>query len=74
LCAYSWSFEVFSPGIPAVSLREGCADNVTPYRVLVVGQITSFLPSAKGREFPLLDVGAEALLQSQWGVLGLRAP
>jgi hypothetical protein len=37
---------------------------VPPCRILVVVQITSFLPSAKGLEFLLFDRGTGALLQS----------
>jgi hypothetical protein len=37
----------FSPGVPAIFFREGYAGNVTPCRVLVVVQITSFLPSVR---------------------------
>jgi hypothetical protein len=47
-----------------VFLREGYAGYVTHCRVLVVMQITSFLPSVKDLEFPLFDGGAGALLQS----------
>jgi hypothetical protein len=57
-----WGFEVFSPEAPAVFLREEYAGNVTPYRVLVVVQITSFLPTARGLEFPPFDWGAGILL------------
>jgi hypothetical protein len=46
---------VFFSGAPGVFLREGCAENVTPCRVLVVVQTTSFLPSVSGLEFPLFD-------------------
>jgi hypothetical protein len=38
----------FSSGAPAVFLREGYAVYVTPYRVLIVVHITSFLPSVIG--------------------------
>jgi hypothetical protein len=51
-----------SPGAPAVFLREGCAGNVAPCRVLAVVQITSFLPSVRGLEFPLFDADAGTLL------------
>jgi hypothetical protein len=47
--------------------------NITPCGNLVVVQITSFLHSVRGLEFPLFDVGAGTLLQSQRGVLGLCA-
>jgi hypothetical protein len=63
----------FFSGVPAVFLREESAGNVTPFRVLVVVQISSFLPSARGLEFPLFGGGKRALLQSQWGTLGLCA-
>jgi hypothetical protein len=43
-----------SPGAPAVFLREGCAGNVAPCRVLAVVQITSFLPSVRGWSSPSL--------------------
>jgi hypothetical protein len=45
----------FSSGAPAVFLRKGYAGNVTLCRVLVVVQITSFLPSRKGLEFQVFD-------------------
>jgi hypothetical protein len=54
-----------------VFLREGYVGYVTLCRVLLVMQITSFLPEVKGLEFLLFDGGAGALLQSQWGALGL---
>jgi hypothetical protein len=63
----------FSPGALAVFLRERYAGNVTPCSVLVVLQITSFLPSARRVEFLLFDWGTGTLLQSQRGVLGLCA-
>jgi hypothetical protein len=34
-------------------------------------QFTSFLPSVRELEFPLFDEETEALLQSQWGTLGV---
>jgi hypothetical protein len=61
----------FSPGAPTVFLRERYAGYVTPCSVLVVVPITSFLPSVRGLEFPFFDGGTGALLQSQWGSLGL---
>jgi hypothetical protein len=64
-------FGFFSPGAPAVFLREGYARNVNHCRVLVVVQITSFLPSVRGLNFPLFDGGIGTLPQSQWGVLDL---
>jgi hypothetical protein len=66
-------FWVFSPGIPAVFLREEYAGNITPCRVLVVEQITSFPPSMIELGFPLFDEEVGTLLWSQWGVLGLYA-
>jgi hypothetical protein len=56
-----------------VFLREGCVGYVTPCRVLVALLITSFLPSVRAArvEFLLFDQDIRALLQSQWGVLGL---
>jgi hypothetical protein len=59
-------FSFFSPGAPTVFLREGCTGNITPCSVLAVVQITSFLPSARGLEFPLFDGDTRTLLQSQW--------
>jgi hypothetical protein len=52
---------------------EGYAGNVTPCRVLVVVQITSFLPSARGLEFLLFDGGVGTLLKSLWEMLDLCA-
>jgi hypothetical protein len=45
---------VFSPGAPAVFLREGYAGYVALCRVLVVVPTTSFLLSAKGGGVPTL--------------------
>jgi hypothetical protein len=53
----------FSPGAPALLLREGYAGYVAPHRVFIVVPITSFLSSARGLEFLLFDGGAGALLQ-----------
>jgi hypothetical protein len=55
----------FSPRAPEVFLREGYAGNFTPCWVLVVVQIISFLPSARGLEFPIFDSGMGTLLPSQ---------
>jgi hypothetical protein len=63
----------FSPGAPAVFLSVGYAGYVTPCRVLIVVPIISFLSSLRGLEFPLFDWSSEALLQSQWGMLGFCA-
>jgi hypothetical protein len=41
----------FSPGTPALFLREGYVGCVTPCRILVVVPITSFLPSVRRLEF-----------------------
>jgi hypothetical protein len=60
-------------GAPAVFLRDGYAGYVTSCRVLVVLQITSFLSSVMGLEFLPFDGGIRALLQSQFGMLGLYA-
>jgi hypothetical protein len=57
-------FKSFSPGTPAVFVREDYARNVTLYRVLVVVQIISFLPSPRDLEFSLFDGGVRTLLQS----------
>jgi hypothetical protein len=57
LCSCGWDFGFFSPGVPAVFLKEGYAENITPGRVLVVMQITSFLPSVRELGFQLLDGG-----------------
>jgi hypothetical protein len=54
-----------------VLLREGDAGYVAPFKVLVVLQITSFLPSVWGLEFLFFDECTGALLQSQWGGVGL---
>jgi hypothetical protein len=54
-----------------VILREEYTGYVTPCRVLVVVPITSFLSSVRGLEFLLFDGGTGALLQLQWGALGL---
>jgi hypothetical protein len=63
----------FPPESPAMFLSEKYVGYVTPYRILAVMSITSFLPSAGGLEFPLFDEGTGALLQWQWGALGLCA-
>jgi hypothetical protein len=63
----------FSLGALAVFLREGYTGYITPCRVLAMVQITSFLPSVRGLEFPLFDGSTGALLQSQWDMLGLCA-
>jgi hypothetical protein len=73
LCPCSWYFESFSPVASAVFLRDGYAGNVTPCRVLVMVQITSFLFSVRGLELQLYDGGVEHLLQSQRSVLCLCA-
>jgi hypothetical protein len=73
LCAPVVGVLSFFLGAPAVFLRERYAGYVSHCRVLVVVPVTSFLPSAKGLEFSLFDGGREALLQSQWGALGLCA-
>jgi hypothetical protein len=52
----------FSPGAPAVFLKEGYAGYVTPCRVLVVVLITSFLSPVRGLEFLLFEEGAGVLL------------
>jgi hypothetical protein len=44
----------FSPGAPAVFLREGYAGNVTSCWVLVVLQITFFSPFSEGAGVPPL--------------------
>jgi hypothetical protein len=68
----SWGFEFFLPDFQKYwNSREEYARNVTPYRILVVVQITFFRPSSRGLEFPLLHECLGALLKSQWGVLGL---
>jgi hypothetical protein len=56
-----------------VFLREGYTVYVTPCKVFVVVLITSFLPSGRRLDFPFFDGGTEALLQSQWDMLGLCA-
>jgi hypothetical protein len=63
----------FSPVAPAVFLREGYAGNITPCRVLVVVQITSFFPLVRNLAFLLFDGSEWTLPQSQWGSLGLCA-
>jgi hypothetical protein len=56
LCPCNWCFvSFFSPGAPAVFLREGYAEYVTACRVLVVALVASFLPSVRGLEFLLFD-------------------
>jgi hypothetical protein len=60
--AVSFCIEIYASGVVC-----------TPCKVLIVVPITSFLYSARGLEFLLFDRDAGALLQSQWGVLGLCA-
>jgi hypothetical protein len=70
-------FEFFSPEDSAIFLREGYAGNVIPCGVLVVVQITSFLPSAKGLEFLLFDGGSPTVAVGSAGslcTLGHRPP
>jgi hypothetical protein len=50
---YSWGFEFFNSGAPAVFLREGYAGHVASCRILIVVLIASFLPSVRGLEFLL---------------------
>jgi hypothetical protein len=64
---------VFSPGASAVFLREEYAGYDAPCRILVLLQIASFLTSVRGLDFLLFDGGVRALLQLQWGALGLCA-
>jgi hypothetical protein len=47
-----------------VFLREGYAGYVTPCRILVVLQITSFLLSASQLEFQLFDGGMGTLMKT----------
>jgi hypothetical protein len=61
------------PGALAVFFREEYARYVTPCWVLVVVPIVSFLTSVRGLKFPLFNGGKGALLQLQWGALGLCA-
>jgi hypothetical protein len=70
-CAPVVGVLTFFQGAPAVFLREGNAGYITCCRVLVVVPITTFLPSARRLTFPYSDVGTGALLESQWGALGL---
>jgi hypothetical protein len=64
-CALWLGFWVFSPGVPAVFLREGYARYVIPCRVLAVVQMTSFLPSVRELDSQLFDGGVVTLLQFQ---------
>jgi DMSO/TMAO reductase YedYZ heme-binding membrane subunit len=49
-------FWAFSPGVPAVFFREGYTGSITPFRVLIVLHITSFIPSVRKLGFLLFDV------------------
>jgi hypothetical protein len=56
----------FSSGAPTVFLREGYAGYVTPWRVLVLVLITSFLSSARELDF-VLFMGVQVLSCSHNG-------
>jgi hypothetical protein len=73
-------FEFFSPGAPGVLLREGYAGYIAPCWILVVLQITSFLPSVRELEFLLFDGspgGSSAIMVGGTGspcTMGSRPP
>jgi hypothetical protein len=66
LCPCSWGFDFFSPGTPAVFLREGYSGYVALCKVLVMVLITSFLSSVRGwSSCSLMIIGMITVKMSQ---------
>jgi hypothetical protein len=68
---YSCCFEFFSSWSSSSVPQRGVCWKIIPSRVLIVVPLASFFPSVRGLEFPFFHGGTVALLQSQWGSLGL---